>query len=50
MAHVEMLLEAEARGEGMDTVQLELLGSEMEFLVDLLRTLQVMQIARSVGR
>lgn len=40
-AHLDMLLEAEARGEGLDSVQIDFLHSEMEFLADLYRTLEL---------
>ncbi len=44
-AHVEMLLEAEARGGDADSVQLELIASEMESLRDLMRFAVLDEIA-----
>jgi hypothetical protein len=44
VAHLDMLLEAQERGEDIDPVQLDLLASEMLFLADLYRTMNLSAI------
>jgi hypothetical protein len=47
-AHMEMLLEADARGEGMDVPQLDLVHSEMVWLADMACTLRLLEIRDTV--
>jgi hypothetical protein len=44
MRHLDMLLEAQERGDGMDSAQLALLADEMRFLHDLLTTIWLMGV------
>ena len=43
--HLDMLIEADGRGEAVDLAQLELIYSEMEFLAGLMRTIAAGRIA-----
>jgi hypothetical protein len=50
MHHVDMLLERGERGERIEPTQLDFLLSEMEFCVDLMRTLLLMHTRDDLER